>query len=62
MTVKELMNKLAKCSPNATVCIDANRDCLTNEVQEYEGADGVHYVYIADELDYIDEVFIGKRI
>lgn len=62
MTVKELMEKLEKCSPNATVCIDANRDCLANEVQEYEGVDGVHYVYIADELDYIDEVFIGKRI
>ena len=62
MTVKELMNKLAKCSSNAIVCIDANQDCLANEVQEYEGVDNVHYVYIADELGYIDEVFIGKRI
>lgn len=62
MTVKELMEKLATCNPDATVCVDANQDCLANEVQEYEGVDGVHYVYIADELDYIDEVFIGKRI
>ena len=62
MNVKELIEKLQKCSPDAKVCVEANRDCLANEVQEYEGIDGVHYVYIADELDYIDEVFIGNRI
>lgn len=62
MTVKELMERLAKCSPDATVCVEANQDCLANEIQEYESVDGEHYVYIADELDYIDEVFIGKRI
>lgn len=63
MTVKELIEKLQKCNQDAIVCAEANRDPLVNEVQEYvSDEDGVHYVYVADELDYIDEVFIGKRI
>lgn len=62
MTVKELIEKLQKCSPDAIVCAEANHDCLVKEVQEYECEDGKNYVYIADELDYIDEVIIGKRI
>lgn len=62
MTVKELMKKLEQCNPNATICVEANRNPLANEVQEYETTDGTHYVYIADELDYIDEVILGKRI
>lgn len=63
LTVKELIEKLQRCCPNAIVCVEANRDCLANKVQEYEAKeDGERYVYIADELDYIDEVFIGKRV
>ena len=62
MKVKELIEQLAKCDPNATVCVEANRNPLANEVQEYELTDGTHHVYIADELDYIDEVILGKRI
>lgn len=62
MTVRELIEKLKKCSPDATVCIEANRNCLAGEVQEYELTNGKHHLYIADELDYIDEVILGKRI
>lgn len=62
MTVKELMEKLQKCSPNATVCIEALNDCCANEVQEYALNDGEHMVYIADNLEYIDEVINGKRV
>ena len=62
MTVKELIEKLQKCSPDAIVCVEANCDPLANEVQEYELTDGRHHVYIADELDYIDEVIDGKRV
>jgi hypothetical protein len=61
MTVKELIEKLQKCSPDATVCVEANRDPLANEVQEYKLPDGTRHVYIADELDYIDEVILGSR-
>lgn len=62
MTVKELIAKLEKCSPDAIVCAEANRDCLANVVQEYACKDGKHYVYIADELDYIDTVIDGKKV
>lgn len=63
MKVVELIQKLNFCSPDAIVCIEANRDCLANKVQEYEAKEyGTRYVYIADELDYIDEAFIGKRV
>jgi hypothetical protein len=62
MTVKELIEKLQKCNPDAIVCVEAYNDCLADEVQEYELTDGTHHVYIADALDYIDEVIEGKRI
>jgi hypothetical protein len=63
MLVKELMEKLSKCNPDATVCVEANHDCLANVVQEYAINDSnEHMVYIADNLEYIDEVIDGKRI
>ncbi len=63
MKVKELIEKLQKCDLDATVCIEANHDCSAHVVQEYlvnEGLDRV--VYIADNLDYIDEVINGERV
>lgn len=62
MKVRELIEKLQQCSPDATVCVEANRDPLAKEVQEYKLTNGDHHVYIADELDYIDEVILGSRI
>lgn len=63
MTVKELIEKLQKCSPNATVCVEALNDCLAHKVQEYAINDSdEHMVYIADNLEYIDEVINGKRV
>lgn len=62
MTVKELMEKLQKCNPNAKVCIEAYEDCLADVVQEYELNDGKRCVYIADNLEYIDEVINGERV
>ena len=58
MTVKELIEKLQKCCPDAKVCIEANRDCGANVVQEYHTPDGTKYVYVADETDYLDEVMV----
>lgn len=56
MTVKELIANLEKCNPNAIVCVEANSDCIANVVQEYMYTEHEeHYVYIADNLDYIDE-------
>lgn len=62
MTVKELIEKLQKCNPDATVCIEALNDCAANVVQEYELDDGGRQVYIADNLEYIDEVIEGSRV
>ena len=62
MTVKELMERLAYCNPNAIVCVEANRDCLANVVQGYRTPDGTEYVYVADETDYIDENMIDGTI
>jgi hypothetical protein len=63
MTVKELIEKLQKCNPEATVCVEANDDCLANVVQEYAMNNmHKHMVYIADNLEYIDEVIDGKRV
>lgn len=53
MTVKELMKKLEKCSPNATVCIEAWMDQVANKVKEYI-IDGKPYVYIGDDLDELE--------
>jgi hypothetical protein len=62
MKVKELIEKLKNCSEDAIICVEANRNPIAQEVQEYELTDGTRHVYIADELDYIDEVILGKRI
>ena len=58
MTVKELMEKLSKCSPDAIVCVEASDDCSANVVQEYHSPDGTKYVYVADKTDYLDDVMV----
>lgn len=63
MKVKELIDKLQECSPDAIVCIEAYDDCLANKVQEYVITEsGEHHVYIADNLEYIDENIKGRRV
>ena len=62
MTVRELIEKLKKCSPDAVVCVEANQDPLANGVKEYVLDNGTHHVYIADEFDYLDEVILGEEI
>ena len=62
MTVQELIEQLAKCNPNAIVCVEANRNCLASVVQGYRTPDGIEYVYVADETDYIDENMMDGAI
>ena len=58
MIVKELIEKLQKCDPNATVCVEAYRDPLATDVKEYDGIiEGNKLVYIADTFDYLDESY-----
>lgn len=50
MTVKELIEKLQKCNPDAEVCVEAFMDAAANEVKEY--TDGIYNcVYIGDNLE-----------
>lgn len=53
MTVKELMEKLGKCSPDAKVCVEAYMDSAVNEVKEYI-IDGKPYVYIGDDFEELE--------
>ena len=53
MTVKELMDKLSKCSPEAIVCIEAYMDAAANEVKEYI-IDDIPHVYIGDDLKELE--------
>lgn len=53
MTVKELMEKLGKCNPDATVCVEAYMDPAANEVKEYI-IDDKPYVYIGDDFDELE--------
>lgn len=62
ITVKELIEMLQKFSSDAIVCVEANRDCIANVVQEYHTPDGNKYVYVADDTDYLDEVMVEGTI
>lgn len=53
MTVKELMDKLGKCNPDAEVCVEVWMDGETNEVKEYI-IDDIPYVYIGDDLKELE--------
>lgn len=60
MKVKELIETLKSFNPDATVCIEANNDCLAQVVKQYNTVDGIQ-VYIADNTDYLDEVIVIKE-
>ena len=53
MTVKELMDKLSKCSPEAIVCIEAYMVAAANEVKE-SIIDDIPHVYIGDDLKELE--------
>lgn len=50
MTVKELIEKLQKCNPDAEVCIETYMDASANEVKEYTDGE-YNCVYIGDSLE-----------
>lgn len=50
MIVKELIEKLKKCSPDAIVCVEAFSDPSAEEVKEYVNGN-THFVYIGDDLE-----------
>lgn len=58
MKVRDLQNALAKFDPEAQVCIEAYNDCAANLASQYTLKDGQKYVYIADSMEYVEEVFM----
>lgn len=57
MTVKELIEKLQKCSPNAKVCVEAWMDADAKEVKEYTDGD-YNCVYIGDNLEELTYIMM----
>lgn len=56
MTVKDLKKALDKFDDDALVCIDAMDDCCANVAKQYNATDGRKFAYIADNLEYVEEV------
>lgn len=53
MNVKELIDKLSKCNPDATVCVEAWMSPEVKVVKEFETEIG-KCVYIGDDLDNLE--------
>ena len=58
MTVRELIKKLQKCSPDAIVCAEVWSDPEVKKIGEYV-LDGVTYVYIGDDLENLESELAG---
>ena len=52
MTVKQLIKKLQKCSPDAEVCVEVWMEPEAKQVKEYTDGD-YNCVYIGDNLENI---------
>lgn len=57
MLVKDLKKALEKLDEDAIVCVEANSDCAAYIVKQYNLEDGRKFVYIADNLEYVEGVF-----
>lgn len=57
MKVKDLKQALEKFDPEAQVCIEAYSDCAAYMAKQYTLENGEKYVYIADSMEYVEEVF-----
>lgn len=57
MKVKNLLKALEKFDPEVQVCVEANNDCAACVTKQYTLENGEKYVYIADNMEYVEEVF-----
>lgn len=57
MKIKDLKQALEKFDDDAIVCIEVLNDCTANIAKQYTFVDGNKHVYIADNTEYIEEVF-----
>lgn len=57
MKVRDLQNALEKFDPEVQVCIEAYNDCAAYVAKQYTLENGEKYVYVADSMEYVEEVF-----
>ena len=59
MKVKDLQKALENCDPEAEVCVEVNMDPAAHIVKQYDIDNDVKRVYIADNLEYVDDYLTG---
>ena len=57
MKVKDLKKALEQFDPEVQVCIEAYSDCAACMAKQYTLENDEKYVYIADSMKYVEEVF-----
>lgn len=59
MKVKDLQKTLESCNPEAEVCLEVNMDPAAHIVKQYDINENTVRIYIADNLDYVDDYLAG---
>ena len=59
MKVKDLLKALEACNPEAEVCLEVNMDPAAHIVKQYNIDENTVRIYIADNLDYVDDYLAG---
>ena len=59
MKVKDLLQALSNCDPEAEVCLEVNMDPAAHIVKQYNIDENTVRIYIADNLDYVDDYLTG---
>ena len=59
MKVKDLIQALAQCNPEAEICLEVNMDPAAHIVKQYDINEDTVRIYIADNLDYVDDYLAG---
>ena len=59
MKVKDLLKALEACNPEAEVCLEVNMDPAAHIVKQYDINEDTVRIYIADNLDYVDDYLAG---
>lgn len=59
MKVKELMEALRQCDPEAEICVEVSMDHAAHIVKQYNYDSDNKAVYIADSVEYVDDHLAG---
>ena len=59
MKVKDLMQTLSQCDPEAEICVEAHMDRCAHIVKQYDYDKDNKEVYIADSTECVDDYLAG---